>query len=47
MPGTTVRVLLVEDSLQDAAIVRRVLRKDERFDFDIDCVHSARECLEG
>ncbi len=46
MPATTVRVLLVEDSLQDAAIVRRVLRKDEHFDFNVDCVHSARECLE-
>ena len=37
---------MVEDSLQDAAIVRRVLRKDEHFDFNVDCVHSARECLE-
>ena len=46
MSATAVRVLLVEDSLQDAAIVRRVLRKDEHFDFNVDCVHSARECLE-
>jgi flagellar protein FlaH len=41
-----VRVLLVEDSLYDAAIVRRMLHKDERFDFQVDCVHSAPECLE-
>jgi len=46
MSATTVRVLLVEDSLQDAAIVRRVLRKDEHFNLEVDCVHSARECLE-
>ena len=46
MSATTVRVLLVEDSLQDAAIVRRVLRRDEHFDFNVDCVASARECLE-
>jgi flagellar protein FlaH len=37
---------LVEDSLQDAAIVRRVLRKDEHLDLEVDCVHSASQCLE-
>lgn len=46
MPRAKVRVLLVEDSLQDAAIVRRVLRKDERFELEVDCVRSARDCLE-
>lgn len=46
MSAPTVRVLLVEDSLQDAAIVRRVLRSDEHFDVNVDCVASARECLE-
>jgi len=46
MSKAKVRVLLVEDSLQDAAIVRRVLRNDQFFDIAVDCVHSARECLE-
>jgi flagellar protein FlaH len=46
MSRAKVRVLFVEDSLQDAAIVRRVLHKDERLDLDVDCVHSAGECLE-
>jgi len=46
MTRANVRVLLVEDSLQDAAIVRRVLRKDEHLDLEVDCVHSAAQCLE-
>jgi len=41
-----VRVLLVEDSLYDAAIVRRMLHKDEHLDFEIDWVQSTRQCLE-
>jgi flagellar protein FlaH len=46
MARAKVRVLLVEDSLYDAAIVRRMLRKDEHADFEVHCVHSAGECLE-
>jgi flagellar protein FlaH len=46
MTRSKVRVLMVDDSLQDAVIVRRMLRKAERLDFEVDWVQSTRECLE-
>jgi flagellar protein FlaH len=46
MAETKVRVLLVEDSPYDAAIVQRMLHKDQSLDFDVEWAQSAGECLE-
>jgi flagellar protein FlaH len=46
MARAKVRVLLVEDSLYDAAIVRHMLGKDEHLDFEVDWAQSTRQCLE-